>query len=76
MRPRTTTLTDSVERAEIGADRASQSRRTSLPGAPGGRRRGSLPVERYFHDAKVGTIWEGTSDIQQRIICRELGLYA
>ena len=35
-----------------------------------------LPVERYFRDAKVGTIWEGTSEIQQQIICRELGLYA
>ena len=34
-----------------------------------------LPVERYFRDAKVGTIWEGTSEIQQHIICRELGLY-
>lgn len=35
-----------------------------------------LPIERYFRDAKVGTIWEGTSEIQQHIICRELGLYA
>ena len=35
-----------------------------------------LPVERYFRDAKVGTIWEGTSEIQHHIICRELGLYA
>jgi len=35
-----------------------------------------FPVERYFRDAKVGTIWEGTSEIQQQIICRELGLYA
>ena len=34
------------------------------------------PVERYFRDAKVGTIWEGTSEIQQHIICRELGLYS
>jgi alkylation response protein AidB-like acyl-CoA dehydrogenase len=34
-----------------------------------------LPVERYFRDAKVGTIWEGTSEVQQHIICRELGLY-
>jgi acyl-CoA dehydrogenase len=34
-----------------------------------------LPVERYFRDARVGTIWEGTSEIQQQIICRELGLY-
>jgi butyryl-CoA dehydrogenase len=34
-----------------------------------------LPVERWFRDAKVGTIWEGTSEIQQQIICRELGLY-
>ena len=33
-----------------------------------------LPVERWFRDAKVGTIWEGTSEIQQQIICRELGL--
>jgi hypothetical protein len=35
-----------------------------------------LPVERYFRDAKVGTIREGTSEIQQHIICRELGPYA
>jgi alkylation response protein AidB-like acyl-CoA dehydrogenase len=35
-----------------------------------------LPVERYFRDAKVGTIWEGTSEIQQHVICRELGLYS
>jgi alkylation response protein AidB-like acyl-CoA dehydrogenase len=35
-----------------------------------------LPVERYFRDAKVGTIWEGTSEIQQQIICRELGMYS
>lgn len=34
-----------------------------------------FPVERYFRDAKVGTIWEGTSEIQQQIICRELGMY-
>lgn len=33
------------------------------------------PVERYFRLARVGTIWEGTSGIQQQIICRELGLY-
>lgn len=33
-----------------------------------------LPVERYFRDARVGTIWEGTSEIQQQIICRELGI--
>jgi alkylation response protein AidB-like acyl-CoA dehydrogenase len=32
-----------------------------------------LPVERYFRDAKVGTIWEGTSEIQQLLIARELG---
>jgi len=29
----------------------------------------------YFRDAKVGTIWEGTSEIQQQIFCRELGMY-
>jgi alkylation response protein AidB-like acyl-CoA dehydrogenase len=33
-----------------------------------------LPVERYFRDAKVGTIWEGTSEIQQLIIAQDLGL--
>ena len=33
-----------------------------------------LPVERYFRDAKVGTIWEGSSEIQQLIIARELAL--
>ncbi len=32
-------------------------------------------VSRTFRDARVGTIWEGTSEIQQQIICRELGLY-
>ena len=32
-----------------------------------------LPVERYFRDAKVGTIWEGTSEIQHLLIARELG---
>ncbi len=34
-----------------------------------------LPVERYFRDARVGTIWEGTSEIQAQIVCRELGLF-
>jgi alkylation response protein AidB-like acyl-CoA dehydrogenase len=33
-----------------------------------------LPVERYFRDARVGPIWEGTNEIQQQIVCRELGL--
>lgn len=33
-----------------------------------------LPLERYFRDARVGPIWEGTNEIQQQIICRELGL--
>jgi alkylation response protein AidB-like acyl-CoA dehydrogenase len=35
-----------------------------------------FPVERYFRDAKVGTIWEGTSEVQQLIIARELGFVA
>ena len=30
------------------------------------------PVERYFRDAKVLTIIEGTSEIQQLIIARRL----
>ncbi len=32
-----------------------------------------FPLERYFRDAKVGTLWEGTSEIQHLIIARELG---
>lgn len=34
------------------------------------------PVERYFRDAKVGPIWEGSSEVQCMLIARELGLYA
>ena len=32
------------------------------------------PVERYFRDAKVTEIYEGTSEIQREIIARTLGL--
>jgi butyryl-CoA dehydrogenase len=32
------------------------------------------PVQRYFRDAKFGTVVEGTSDIQRLIISRRLGL--
>jgi butyryl-CoA dehydrogenase len=32
------------------------------------------PVERYYRDAKLASITEGTSEIQQLIISRELGL--
>jgi alkylation response protein AidB-like acyl-CoA dehydrogenase len=32
------------------------------------------PVQRYFRDARVGTIHEGTSEIQRLIIARQLGL--
>jgi butyryl-CoA dehydrogenase len=32
------------------------------------------PVERYFRDAKLMTIFEGTSEIQNVVIARELGL--
>jgi alkylation response protein AidB-like acyl-CoA dehydrogenase len=32
------------------------------------------PVERYYRDAKLASITEGTSEIQQLIIARELGL--
>lgn len=32
------------------------------------------PVERYFRDAREATIGEGTSELQMRIICRELGV--
>jgi hypothetical protein len=30
------------------------------------------PVERYFRDAKLGTIGEGTSEIQRLVIARQL----
>jgi alkylation response protein AidB-like acyl-CoA dehydrogenase len=30
------------------------------------------PVERYFRDAKVTEIYEGTSEIQRIVIAREL----
>ncbi|HVL86862.1 MAG TPA: acyl-CoA dehydrogenase family protein [Candidatus Thermoplasmatota archaeon] len=33
-----------------------------------------FPVERYFRDAKVTTIYEGTSEIQRLVIARQLGL--
>ena len=33
-----------------------------------------FPVERYFRDAKLASITEGTSEIQQLIIGKELGL--
>jgi len=32
------------------------------------------PVERYFRDARAGTIFEGTSEIQHEIIARLIGL--
>jgi alkylation response protein AidB-like acyl-CoA dehydrogenase len=32
------------------------------------------PVERYFRDAREATIGEGTSELQMRIICKELGI--
>ncbi|MCP4683392.1 MAG: acyl-CoA dehydrogenase, partial [Desulfobacterales bacterium] len=35
---------------------------------------GEYPVERYFRDSKVLTIFEGTSEIQNIIISREMGL--
>lgn len=32
------------------------------------------PVERYFRDARVGTIFEGTSEIQHEVIARLMGI--
>ncbi|TET75801.1 MAG: acyl-CoA dehydrogenase, partial [Dehalococcoidia bacterium] len=32
------------------------------------------PVQRYFRDAKFGTVVEGTSEIQRLIISRRIGL--
>lgn len=34
-----------------------------------------FPVERYFRDAKVGTIWEGTSEMQLLLIAGDLGMF-
>jgi alkylation response protein AidB-like acyl-CoA dehydrogenase len=34
-----------------------------------------MPLERYFRDAKITEIYEGTSEIQRMVIARnELGL--
>jgi alkylation response protein AidB-like acyl-CoA dehydrogenase len=33
-----------------------------------------FPVERYFRDARLMTITEGTSEIQLTLIARELGI--
>jgi alkylation response protein AidB-like acyl-CoA dehydrogenase len=30
------------------------------------------PVERYLRDAKIGTIGEGTSEVQRMVIARQL----
>jgi alkylation response protein AidB-like acyl-CoA dehydrogenase len=32
------------------------------------------PVQRYYRDARVGTLHEGTSEIQRLVIAREIGL--
>jgi acyl-CoA dehydrogenase len=31
-----------------------------------------LPIERFWRDARVERIWDGTSEIQRHIISREL----
>ena len=32
------------------------------------------PVERYYRDAKLASLTEGTSEVQKIVISRELGL--
>ena len=31
-----------------------------------------MPIERYFRDAKITEIYEGTSEIQRMVIARQL----
>jgi acyl-CoA dehydrogenase len=31
-----------------------------------------LPIERFWRDARVERIWEGTSEIQRHVISRDL----
>jgi alkylation response protein AidB-like acyl-CoA dehydrogenase len=47
-------------------------RRSNTPSPTGGYGYiDEFPVERYFRDARVQTIYEGTSEVQRLVIARE-----
>ena len=49
--------------------------RSSIPPWPGSRLEESFtPVARFYRDAKVLEIGEGTSEVQRLVIARSLGL--
>ena len=68
-------LVEALHAKKLGVDTASYctDEAVQIHGGMGYSR--ELPVERYFRDAKITEIYEGTSEIQRLVISRsELGL--